>query len=551
MMRQKLLVGSFSLLPLIFCFSIGVAQQEENQEQKEDSEVERLARLPGGTTKPAGEFRLTPFPLRDGPKCERGAISIPENRAADKSRNIRLYFYRFKARNPSGKPPIFFLPGGPGGYYDDGWVKGLNRKPRTNGSNAEAWLYAQDRDVVLVNQRGAKLPDKTFGSMYFLAPASALDKPYSYQSLAGPLEDGAKRSFASWTKKGMDLAGYDIMNMIEDLNDIRKTLGYDKIVLRGTSFGSQWSMCYMKKYPQFVDRAVLGGVEPIDYGWDSPQGVWNILLRFEKEVSDAIEDDKVDLPKIPLSDAIKAVVKRLEKNPVTVEAKLPKQKSTTKIVIGAEDFQRYFRAGIIGGRESQTSLQNLPKYVFEVYNEDYRYLATRSLQDRRQINGGPIQFILIDNSLGISKAREARLDQETAKRWVGELNSMYRATRDATPTPVVPDSFRALRTDIPVLMVHGDHDSMTPIENAHEQLEDFSNAHLLTIKGGTHGAFHEMVRHDKSFLPMVNKFLLADFDSNDVSIESLELPETMELPKLRFNPISGKSLFEQSGNGAR
>lgn len=141
-------------------------------------------------------------PVRHSP---RSFSSVPENRAAKSSRNIRLYFYRFKARMPSGRAPIFFLPGGPGGFYDDHWVKGLNDKPR-GGSNLEAWLYAQNRDVVLVNQRGAHLPDKSYQFLFFISFGTSLAKPLDYESAATPLRENAKIAIDQWTSRGMDLA---------------------------------------------------------------------------------------------------------------------------------------------------------------------------------------------------------------------------------------------------------------------------------------------------------------------------------------------------------
>lgn len=495
-----------------------------------------LSGLPGYIDEPAGSLNSMEVSLKEGPECRKFRISVPENRASASSRNIRLYFYRFKARNPTGRAPVFFLPGGPGGFYNDDWVQGLNEKPG-GGSNLEAWLYAQNRDVVLINQRGARFPDQSYQALFFINLGASPTAPYDPVAAAMGLKDNAKLAIDTWVSRGMDLAGYDIMNMIEDIHDIRLKLGYEKIALRGTSFGSQWSMAYMSKYPQHVDRAVLGGTEPIDYGWDSPQGLWNVMGRLEDQLNGHPSRSELGFPDVPLTAAIQAIVKRLEKEPVVATVK------AQSIPIGVHDFQSCLLGGIGGHREQRRSIANMPKFVYEVYDENYDFLAAKVRKQRGSWGPIPLQFILIDNSLGISNTREQQLEQETGRRWIGERNSIYKATRDVTPTPVIDDSLRKLRTDIPMLLVHGDLDLSTPIENAEELLSQAKHAHLIRVNGGTHGAFDQIAGHDDRFLSLVTDFLDAELDPGE-GFESLDLPTELSLPPLEFTGMSTPSLAE-------
>jgi hypothetical protein len=45
---------------------------------------------------------------------EVGTLFVPENRTKPQSRLIGVGFARIKARRPTGAPPVFWLPGGPG-----------------------------------------------------------------------------------------------------------------------------------------------------------------------------------------------------------------------------------------------------------------------------------------------------------------------------------------------------------------------------------------------------------------------------------------------------
>ena len=526
-------------IALLFFANFGPAHAQNHEKSLED-----LAKLPGGTTQAVGHFETEPYEMMDGPECDKGMIVVPENRAAAKSRNIKLYFYRFKARKPAGHSPVFMLPGGPGGFYNDNWVNGLRKQP-DGGSNKEAWLYTQDRDVVLVNQRGARLPDRSYWMFGFMFGGVSPDKPFSTDRIAVAMKKSANQAIEFRSKQGMDLAGYDIMNMVEDINDLRKSLGYEKISLRGTSFGSQWSFAYMRKYPEFVDRAVLSGVEPLDYGYDSHEGVWNVFKRIELRLSKANGDNnRLNLPDVGLTEAIQKIVERLGAQPIEVEAQHSQRDTKQTIPIGAGDFQRMLRSGINARRESVESLANFHRYIFEVYNEDYRYLASRTLEERAGMSGGSLQSILIDNSLGISEARDAKLTAEPARQWLGELNTMYKATRDVTPSPEIPDAWRTLESDLPILFVQGDMDLSTPIENALDALKTLPNCHMIRIIGGTHGAFGQIATGDESFLDHVKTFLDAPFDVNR-SVKQLGLPESMEVPIPDFKPVGDPTLFDE------
>src|SRR5690348_5717998 len=59
-----------------------------------------------------------------------------------------------------------------------------------------------------------------------------------------------------------DMTEYDTNNAVDDLDDIRAALGYDRIVLDGGSYGTFFSLVYMRRHPQYVESAILDAVAP-------------------------------------------------------------------------------------------------------------------------------------------------------------------------------------------------------------------------------------------------------------------------------------------------
>ena len=96
-----------------------------------------------------------------------------------------------------------------------------------------------------------------------------------------------------------------------------------------------------RRHPEIVARALLMGVEPLDFGYDMPSHRAAAVQRMWWE---AEKDPQLKsyLPTGGLMAAAKEVLRRLEKAPVQVKVKNEKTGKTITISLGKEDFQRSF-----------------------------------------------------------------------------------------------------------------------------------------------------------------------------------------------------------------
>ena len=174
-------------------------------------------------------------------KVERGLFFASENRRDPRSRLIAVHFLRFPAlHGEKGRPPVFLLDGGPGddsdftnpqAYYSPSLVERLRRT----------------RDVVYVSQRGNPKARGLVPALYWKLPGHPMNLPGSAALRREGNRVAVKAVMQEWSDRRVDLRGYDILNIVDDVHELRAALGYDRIVLRGCSFGSQWSLSYLKR----------------------------------------------------------------------------------------------------------------------------------------------------------------------------------------------------------------------------------------------------------------------------------------------------------------
>jgi pimeloyl-ACP methyl ester carboxylesterase len=174
-----------------------------------------------------------------------GNIEVPENRETAVSRTITLPITKIKAVNPIGDP-VFHLAGGPG---------------TTNMKFQPPASLLENHDVVLVGYRGVD------GSQVLDCPEVAKAMKGDGQNLLSDASIAAiGDSFAECgvrlREAGVDLDGYNVREVAQDIEAARQALGYDKINLLSESYGTRVAQVYAALYPERVARSVMIGANP-------------------------------------------------------------------------------------------------------------------------------------------------------------------------------------------------------------------------------------------------------------------------------------------------
>jgi pimeloyl-ACP methyl ester carboxylesterase len=71
------------------------------------------------------------------------------------------------------------------------------------------------------------------------------------------------------TTSGVDLNSYTMLDVIEDIEQVRKTLGFEKINLLSASYGTRVAYLYGLKHPNSLHRTIMiGATPPGHFGWE-------------------------------------------------------------------------------------------------------------------------------------------------------------------------------------------------------------------------------------------------------------------------------------------
>jgi len=110
-----------------------------------------------------------------------------------------------------------------------------------------------------------KMSKKIFPKLFVIPGGPGLDHS-TYKLYSKSLEDFSQVIYhdprGCGKSKRFDLKNYQIENNADDLNQLRKHLGYRKISLLGTSYGGITALCYALKYPETINKLILVATTP-------------------------------------------------------------------------------------------------------------------------------------------------------------------------------------------------------------------------------------------------------------------------------------------------
>lgn len=177
--------------------------------------------------------------------AECGTLFVPEDWSEVDSRLIALPVVRVPASGRPEAEPVFFLQGGPG---------------QSNFSWAPPdWLLA-NHAVVFVGYRGVD------GTVTLSCPeVSRVFKAHVGEDL---LSEQARAEYATALRQcaaahqeaGVDLSGYTVPGVVEDMEAARTALGYERVNLLSESYGTRIAQIYAYMHPDSLHRLVLIGV---------------------------------------------------------------------------------------------------------------------------------------------------------------------------------------------------------------------------------------------------------------------------------------------------
>ncbi len=120
-----------------------------------------------------------------------------------------------------------------------------------------------DRHWVFFSQRGTQYAQPWLDCKeYNAVPLEAAKNGLSMDEELAHLKDAIQTCIDDFKAQGVDLTGYNSVENAEDINAIRQTLGYDKIIYYGQSYGTLLGQFLLRIHPEIMEADRPGWHRP-------------------------------------------------------------------------------------------------------------------------------------------------------------------------------------------------------------------------------------------------------------------------------------------------
>ena len=401
--------------------------------------------------------------------AECGTLRVFENRTTNRGRHIDINFIVLRADRQPAREAVFMFAGGPGGGSTsmagiaNGWARPIR----------DAW------DVVLVDQRG------TGKSHPLPCPqGSTTDPAAGFGHIYHPERARACRT---GLESDADLTQYTTDTAVQDIDDVRTALGYERIVVYGESYGTRVAQAYMRRYPAQTKAAVIDGVAPFDnglpltYAASAQQALDRIF-----EYCQATRDCHARHPSLAADFA--SLLRRFDAGPVTTTV-TPAGAPPAPVVMSRGDFG-YAVRGMLYAASAKDTLPDVIGHA--AASGDLSAFAQRYF-DRQQSFNRTVALGMhwtVECAEDIPYASDADIAAATANTFLGRyIMDEYRGACAQWPRATLAPDFRApVSVRVPTLLVSGYFDPVTPPEFADRVARSLPLARTVLSPGTAHGS---------------------------------------------------------------
>lgn len=421
-----------------------------------------------------------PAALVEGESIICGYVTVPLRHAQPDGETIRVAVAVFPAQTDTPGAPLFMAQGGPGGTI-------LNDFPSLITDLPLGAAILAERDVVMVEQRGTLYSQPNLICDEYEAFVREYIESDISEDEAYALVLDAYRDCYDRLNAEFDLSAFNSVENAADLNAVRAALGYETINLYGVSYGSLLAQFYMRDFSETLDSVILDAVVPISISFVSYQAT-NAQRSFDAFFAACASDALCSSAYPDLEEVFYNTVSQLNEAPSSF--------------LTGDDFENpqnfynvRFNGNSLVGYLFQTLyvtelIPLLPVIIGQVADGDYSLLALLSSFfdfDFSLSLGMYLSVVCAEDSLyeGIiddglnSFINEAFATYDS----IGETCAFWDVERldDSVFEPIV--------SDLPVLLMSGEFDPITPLSFADIVAETLPNSFNLTFGGGGHGAF--------------------------------------------------------------
>jgi pimeloyl-ACP methyl ester carboxylesterase len=412
------------------------------------------------------KLTLTPCRLEGlASQAQCGTYEVFEDRAAKSGRKIPLRVVVVPALASQPEPdPLVLLAGGPGQAATRVQVLAAVERIR------------RKRDILLVDQRGT-------------GDSNPLEcEPHKLEEgLAAFFDDRGSVARMHKCREGWsaDVRHYTTPIAMDDLDEVRAALGYEKLNLWGVSYGTRAALVYVRQHPERVRTVILDGVAPmglylpLNAPRDGQRALELLLAHCEKdaECARAYPD---------LRPRTEALLARLQAQPEQVRVPHPRTGVPEEFTLS----HRIFVSELFSLLYSPEIASLVPLMLDRAARGDWAPFVALSVglgeSTGRTVSHGLYYAVVCAEDAPFFDA--AAVEREAKGSWFGPyMGQEVLAVCKDWPKATLPQGYREpVTSDVPTLLLSGELDPVTPPAWAEEAKRTLSHSLHAVVPGVGH-----------------------------------------------------------------